>query len=338
MSHRTRDADRHGLGVLRLPADGARVPAGRPGDPAGRAPRLARPDRLGDGRGPARAGAASSTSSLGGASRLALAAGPVPSGHARRVAPRAVLGRAPRGGAVALALSLPADSRSATCSRTICSGSSCSRCSSRGRPSAARRSRPPAACRERAGGARRVSAALTADGSAPPEQSPALVSAPRARRARGDRRAAGARRSPRGTGARSASGRATRCTRCRVRAISPSDQPAYRPKFRTLPDGLPGRRAGRPKPVGARASSRVVAAAHRRSARGPVARDLSGGGRAPRWCRRRCGDSGRSGRRGRRGRMRGSRGDGARRLRTGRSPAFVVAARVAGRRAPPRRR
>ena len=59
-----------------------------------------------------------------------------------------------------------------------------------------------------------------------------------------------------------------------ARAISPSDQPAYRPKLRTLPDGLPGRRPGRAGPSRL-AHRRVVAAADRRSAGGPVPRDVS---------------------------------------------------------------
>ena len=74
---------------------------------------------------------------------------------------------------------------------------------------------------------------------------------PRRRRTAAVRCASGCRRSRRGTGARSARDRATRCTRGPCRAISPSDQPAYRPKLRTLPDGRPGGVPAAPSPSGA---------------------------------------------------------------------------------------
>ncbi len=43
-----------------------------------------------------------------------------------------------------------------------------------------------------------------------------------------------------------------------VRAISPSDHPAYRPKLRTLPEGRPGGGPAAPSPSGSRIESSYV--------------------------------------------------------------------------------
>ncbi len=69
------------------------------------------------------------------------------------------------------------------------------------------------------------------------------------------RSCAGSRRSPGGSCGRSGRDRAIRRTRGRVRATSPSDHPAYRPKFRTVPDGRPGGGPAAPKPSAERIDS-----------------------------------------------------------------------------------
>ena len=126
---------RHRLGVLRLPADGRRLPARRARDPAGPPPRVARPDRLGDRRHPDR----SRDRGLP-AARWSVATGTPPGAgpNLSRAAGSTCCSGPVCAGRWPWRWRSPCrpTSRSGRCSRRSPSGSSCSRCSSRGRRSA----------------------------------------------------------------------------------------------------------------------------------------------------------------------------------------------------------
>ena len=202
--------DRHGLGVHRLPADRVRVPARRPRDPAAALVEALGPIAWGDRRRSWSGGRSSSTSCS--AARRGSAVGPgSPDRVAERLAARPVLGRSARrgrrrDGAVAArptpaARAAPGDhlrGRAVHAARPGHDDRLARRPGVRRRP---RRSRTPR------------STVAPDRALAPAEQPPAVGGLGVGATCAG-RSGAGSRRARRGSSARSASGRAIRCTRC----------------------------------------------------------------------------------------------------------------------------
>ena len=279
MTATRRRRHRHRLGVHRLPADGGRLPARRPGDPAGPPARLARPDRLGDRRRSSSVARSSSTCCSAGR-RDWLAGRGSPSRS--RAAWLHVLFWAGLRGAVAVAMALVAAGR---------------RPAARAAPGDHLRGRPVHAARPGDDGrlGRRPDDRRSADATDAPASAGAADDAPLATAeqpsALGPPRPSAD--SPpaalaqdlvdllRGSSGRSAPDRATRCTRC------PSGRPRRATSRRTDrssgPSPTVGRAAGRPprspRPRASIRRSRRPASSDPRSSRARPSRAGGGPGR-----------------------------------------------------------